>query len=130
MAEGRQTPPTTTTTTATCTTLGPLAAVRNSTARVVAAASHVTIDRVAVRSLALELLPRLEPNNDGSSVAWDAEGWHYNADAASDGPLTAQYVLVLDALNWCFWPTKGRVTFDLRGLNRVNPFIHLLTVID
>jgi hypothetical protein len=34
---------------------------------------------------------------------WDEQGWHYNADAAEGGPLTAQYLLVLDALNWCFW---------------------------
>lgn len=91
----------------TATRTQPLAAVRDSTARVAAAASDVKIDRSALRSLALELLPRLEPNGS-SSVAWDAEGWHYNADAASDGPLTAQYVQVLDALNFCFWPSEGK----------------------
>lgn len=89
----------------------PLATVRESTARVLLAARHVQIDRQALGVLARELLPRLGSGADGAGgggdgVAWDAEGWHYNADAAADGPLTAQYVLVLDALNWCFWPSE------------------------
>lgn len=40
---------------------------------------------------------------------WDEEGWHYSADADTCGPLTAQYIFVLDALNFCFWPTEGCV---------------------
>jgi hypothetical protein len=42
-----------------------------------------------------------------TKVEWDSSGWHYNADAATDGPLTAQYIFVLDALNFCFWPCPG-----------------------
>lgn len=38
-------------------------------------------------------------------VDWDAEGWHYCLDAPS-GPLTCQYIFVLDCLNFCFWPTS------------------------
>jgi hypothetical protein len=34
------------------------------------------------------------------TVKWDFEGIHY----FDNGPLTAQYLLVLDALNFCFWP--------------------------
>lgn len=33
-------------------------------------------------------------------IKWDFEGIHY----FDNGPLTAQYMLVLDALNFCFWP--------------------------
>lgn len=44
--------------------------------------------------------------------AWDACGWHYAADADADGPLTAQYVLVLDALNFCFWPSTTAMEYD------------------
>lgn len=33
-------------------------------------------------------------------VEWDYEGIHY----FDNGPLTVQYLLVLDALNFCFWP--------------------------
>ncbi|XVE82915.1 hypothetical protein DITRI_Ditri16bG0043500 [Diplodiscus trichospermus] len=35
-------------------------------------------------------------------VEWDYEGIHY----FDNGPLTVQYLLVLDALNFCFWPDK------------------------
>lgn len=34
------------------------------------------------------------------NVEWDFEGIHY----FDNGPLTVQYLLVLDALNFCFWP--------------------------
>lgn len=40
-------------------------------------------------------------------VDWDADGWHYCQDVAQNGPLTCQYVFVLDSLNFCFWPTAG-----------------------
>jgi hypothetical protein len=33
-------------------------------------------------------------------VEWDFEGIHYY----DNGPLTVQYLFVLDALNFCFWP--------------------------
>lgn len=39
-------------------------------------------------------------------MQWDEAGWHYCADAATGGPLTCQYIFVLDALNFCFWCTK------------------------
>lgn len=35
-------------------------------------------------------------------VDWDFEGIHY----FDNGPLTVQYLFVLDALNFCFWPGK------------------------
>lgn len=33
-------------------------------------------------------------------VEWDFEGIHY----FDNGPRTVQYLFVLDALNFCFWP--------------------------
>lgn len=35
-------------------------------------------------------------------VNWDFEGIHY----FDNGPLTVQYLFVLDALNFCFWPGR------------------------
>lgn len=35
-------------------------------------------------------------------VEWDFEGIHF----FDNGPLTVQYLFVLDALNFCFWPGK------------------------
>ncbi|RLN80363.1 hypothetical protein DYB28_009757 [Aphanomyces astaci] len=42
-------------------------------------------------------------------IAWDFGDVHYFADAKDGGPLTCQYVFVLDALNFCFWPTPEYV---------------------
>ncbi|RHY66321.1 hypothetical protein DYB38_007839 [Aphanomyces astaci] len=43
-------------------------------------------------------------------IAWDFGDVHYFADAKDGGPLTCQYVFVLDALNFCFWPTPEYVS--------------------
>lgn len=52
-------------------------------------------------------------------IEWDECGWHYQADAPVAGPLTCQYILVLDALNFCFWPTLGLEYEHLaRGLKK------------
>lgn len=40
-------------------------------------------------------------------VDWDFEGIHY----FDNGPLTVQYLFVLDALNFCFWPGKIQHSF-------------------
>ena len=48
-----------------------------------------------------------------SKIEWDSDGWHFNADASTSGPNTAQYILVLDALNFCFWPCPGFEYVDL-----------------
>ena len=40
-------------------------------------------------------------------VEWDFEGIHY----FDNGPLTVQYLFVLDALNFCFWPGMFDVFF-------------------
>ena len=83
------------------------AAVRESTARVVQQASHVSIDDSAVEQLAQELL---DDPASREQQEWDADV-HYCADAVADDPaggtITAQYLLLLDSLNFCFWPTPG-----------------------
>ena len=37
---------------------------------------------------------------DLPKVEWNFDQVHF----CDDGPLTAQYLLVVDALNFCFWP--------------------------
>ncbi|GAB5035205.1 upf0553 family protein [Nannochloropsis oceanica] len=93
----------------------PLELVRASTARVVAQASHVHIDHQAL----LDLTHALSSAYRSTPIAWDESGWHYQTDAAVAGPLTCQYILVLDTLNFCFWPTPGLEYEHLaRGLKR------------
>lgn len=83
--------------------------VRSSNVRVVDAARHVTINRDALNSV-------LSVQGNGlsgdfasslSKIQWDACDWHYSGDTAVAGPMTAQYILVMDALNFCFWPCPG-----------------------
>jgi len=45
--------------------------------------------------------------DSSAEIEWDASGWHFTEDVETDGVLTCQYIFVLDALNFCFWPEKG-----------------------
>ncbi|XP_075514859.1 uncharacterized protein LOC142549672 [Primulina tabacum] len=70
--------------------------VRATSAWVASQSSHVTIDPAGIEKVAetvKDSIPKVE---------WDFEGIHY----FDNGPLTVQYLFVLDALNFCFWPDK------------------------
>ncbi|POM58480.1 UPF0553 family protein [Phytophthora palmivora] len=86
--------------------MDPTALVRESTARVVQRANHVKIDTAAVDRLAIKLGDKLK-SDEQNLVTWDSGDFHYFEDVEQDGPLTCQYVFVLDALNFCFWPTEN-----------------------
>jgi hypothetical protein len=81
-------------------------AVRASCARVVAAARDVAIDDAA--------LARFATSFGGSFAApeWSAGDFHFGDDVVTGGALTAQYILVLDALNFCFWPSATGTEYD------------------
>jgi len=95
--------------------LNPMQQVRESCARVVAGATHVSIDEAAIDTYAASI-----QTTDGKvlmqGVEWDACGWHYDADAAAGGPMTCQYVFLMDALNFCFWPSEG-LEYDTLALS-------------
>ncbi|CAK9867015.1 unnamed protein product [Sphagnum jensenii] len=76
-------------------------AVRSSCLWVASNASHVAINPAGIEKLVERLDGRLP------TVKWDFEGIHY----FDNGPLTAQYLLVLDTLNFCFWP-DGELQYD------------------
>ncbi|OWZ17255.1 hypothetical protein PHMEG_0008827 [Phytophthora megakarya] len=86
--------------------MDPTVLVRESTERVVRRASYVSIDGAAVDRLAVKLGDKLTSEGQGV-VTWDSGDFHYFEDVKQDGPLTCQYVFVLDALNFCFWPTDN-----------------------
>ncbi|KAL2531792.1 Queuosine salvage protein [Abeliophyllum distichum] len=70
--------------------------VRSTSAWVASHASHVIVDSSGIEKVAgsmKDAIPKVE---------WDFEGIHY----FDNGPLTVQYLFVLDALNFCFWPDK------------------------
>ncbi|KAI9165480.1 hypothetical protein LWI28_014857 [Acer negundo] len=70
--------------------------VRESSAWVATHSSHVVVDSSGIEKVVEKMsgsIPKVE---------WDYEGIHY----FDNGPLTVQYLFVLDALNFCFWPDK------------------------
>jgi hypothetical protein len=56
--------------------------------------------------LGMQLLGKFSQEKGQKADELVGEGWHYCADVPN-GPLTCQYIFVLDALNFCFWPTPG-----------------------
>ena len=78
--------------------LDPLWHVRDSAAYVASRASHVTLDRAAVRSVAATWA---ESGLGAVPPVFD-RALHFVDE--SRPRLTAQYFFVLDALNFCFWP--------------------------
>lgn len=70
--------------------------VRASSAWVAARSSHVVVDSSGIEKAVEEIQDSIP------KVKWDFEGIHY----FDNGPLTVQYLFVLDALNFCFWPDK------------------------
>jgi len=87
--------------------MDPCAEIVRSTAWVVEQAKSVSICTQALDSFVDELDGLVTKSPE---TAWNL--WHFGDDASSGGPLTAQYVLVLDALNWCFWPSTTNMEYD------------------
>jgi len=83
----------------------PLFQIRTTCNNVVLQSSHVMINDEAITSIASIMIK--DQQQSLKNVEWDAFGWHYNADSSTQGPLTCQYIFVMDSLNFCFWPTEG-----------------------
>lgn len=70
--------------------------VLRSTAAVMASANNVTIDMSMVETLADQIVDRK------ASPEWDAS-LHFRATGSDADERTATWLLILDALNFCFW---------------------------
>ncbi|KAJ3673058.1 hypothetical protein LUZ60_006432 [Juncus effusus] len=70
--------------------------VKSTTAWVAGCASHVKVDSQEIENVVDSIKGNIP------KVEWDFEKIHY----FDNGPLTVQYIFVLDALNFCFWPDK------------------------
>ncbi|GFP90271.1 upf0553 protein [Phtheirospermum japonicum] len=75
--------------------------VRATSAWVASHSSHVTVDSSGIEKVAEKMKDSIP------KVEWDFEGIHY----FDNGPLTVQYLFVLDALNFCFWP-DNEMSYD------------------
>lgn len=66
--------------------------------------AHVRVHAPALRAVAERIAQRRS-----SAVQWDDEGWHYQPPAAWPRAIRheriALYILALDAINFCFWPS-------------------------
>lgn len=95
--------------------LDPLRSILTSCSRVTDEAQSVSIDGSGIDAFVEGMKAEdLEALRNG--VEWDAEEWHYCGDVANGGPLTCQYVFVMDALNFCFWPTPD-LEYDTLALS-------------
>ena len=88
-------------------TLNPMAQVRRSCGIVAEQMTHVEINEDSIAVVAEEMSRGASFREVIDGVKWDASGWHYCTDTETSGPLTCQYIFVLDALNFCFWPSDG-----------------------
>ncbi len=91
--------------------LNPLVQVRQSCLTVTENLSQVKIVETAILSNAITL-SQTKKETFANGVEWDASGWHYNGDVAQIGPLTVQYIFVMDAMNFCFWPSTTNFEYD------------------
>ena len=82
--------------------MDPCASVIDTCELAVELSASVSIDESKIASVAQALTDRTH----GKLPLWDEGGWHYHDDIAAGGALTAQYILVLDAMNFCFWPSS------------------------
>ena len=101
--------------------LNPLSCIKTSCNMVASQSTHVSINGDAIHQCSRALRGKCLDHKDESTntvqhshgvpmsigIEWDSNQWHYSADVTTYGPLTAQYIFVLDALNFCFWPNKN-----------------------
>ncbi|MFH1350672.1 MAG: queuosine salvage family protein [Pseudomonadota bacterium] len=69
---------------------------------------HVRIDRQALRRFARSLI-----HDEVSVPPWDDVYHFYDG-----GPETVSYLLVLDSLNFCFWPASGEKRWEIEYQSR------------
>ncbi|KAK9678476.1 hypothetical protein RND81_11G214000 [Saponaria officinalis] len=70
--------------------------VRRTAAWVASHSSHVFVNSSGIEKVVEDIKGEIP------KVEWDFEGIHY----FDGGPLSVQYLLVLDSLNFCFWPDE------------------------
>ena len=83
--------------------LNPCQQVKESCYVVSKEATYVRINSHAIDMTAESMLIEKSCSSLEAGVEWDKSGWHFT----DGGPLTCQYVFVMDSLNFCFWPVPG-----------------------
>lgn len=74
----------------------------------------VTISTRELQQMAQEIAKASSQNNKKELVAWDQEEWHYNPPkhwSSVRHERIALYILALDAVNFCFWPSTQKYEY-------------------
>ena len=95
--------------------LNPCQQVKESCYAVSKEASFVHIDQKAIGAAAASILTQCASTPLEAGVEWDKCKWHFT----DGGPLTCQYVFVMDSLNFCFWPVAG-LEYDTLAMSLKN----------
>ena len=70
----------------------------------------VTISSLKLQEMAHDIAQTRSDNQQNELVTWDEEEWHYNPpkhwSAHVRNERIALYILALDAVNFCFWPSQ------------------------
>jgi hypothetical protein len=85
-----------------------LAVSSSSTSSLICKIDETNLDKfvLSLSSSSIECVGKDDDDIKNELVHWDQSGWHLSPQITSDHAC-AQYCLVLDALNFCFWPTNG-----------------------
>mmetsp|Transcript_34277 Transcript_34277/g.89470 ORF Transcript_34277/g.89470 Transcript_34277/m.89470 type:complete len:321 (+) Transcript_34277:52-1014(+) len=86
--------------------LSPCQQVRRTAAEIASSAQHVSIQEDQMAAI----IPHLNPD---TTVAWRDCPFHFVEE--KPGELTVLYVLVVDAINFCFWPSSTEFEYDTLG---------------
>ncbi|XP_074270454.1 uncharacterized protein LOC141594181 [Silene latifolia] len=93
--------------------------VRASAAWVASQSSHVIVNQSGIEKVVEDIKDSIP------KVEWDFEGIHYFDGA----PLSVQYLFVLDALNFCFWPDE-ELNYDHLALGLKRALDHDKSALD
>ena len=80
----------------------PITNILDSSEYIFSNTTHVTINDDAILKFCEDIREK-DFDKLRSGYEWDACDWHYTGNT----PLTAQYIFVMDSLNFCFWPVEG-----------------------
>ena len=91
--------------------------VNDDTKRSVSKKSSVSINNDELDHFAMQITNSIIANKSLQVSEWDADGWHYTGKNYKEGSTDeldilmrmeriALYVMTMDAINFCFWPTS------------------------
>jgi hypothetical protein len=94
--------------------VNPCQQIRDSCLFVSEEATFVHVNADAIEKATDSIIAENDNKKIIEEIEWDT--WHYSDKTQSFSVLTCQYIFVLDALNFCFWPIPG-LEYDCLALS-------------